>query len=160
VRGLDYYNRTVFELSSSAFEAAQSSLGGGGRYDPLAELIGARTRVPAVGVALGCDRIVEAMGAAPTARLDLYVAVADRERSEAAAKWVSELRAAGVRVDWDVSTQRSVKAQFKAANRSGAAAVAIVGDEWSDGMVSLKDLNTGDERQVAAEEVVEWTKQR
>jgi histidyl-tRNA synthetase len=160
VRGLDYYNRTVFEFSSSAFEAAQSSLGGGGRYDPLAELIGARSQVPAVGVALGCDRIVEAMGSAPRSRLDLYVAVADRERSTSAQQWVSQLRAEGVRVDWDVTQQRSVKAQFKAANRGGAAAVAVVGAEWGDGMVSVKDLDTGDERQVSVEEVVEWTRQR
>ena len=80
VRGLDYYNRTVFELFSTAFEAAQSSLGGGGRYDPLGELIGAKHPVPAVGVALGCDRIVAAMLAPAGPRLDLFVAVAAEAR--------------------------------------------------------------------------------
>jgi histidyl-tRNA synthetase len=159
VRGLDYYNRTVFEFSSSSFEAAQSSLGGGGRYDPLAELIGSTRPVPAVGAAMGCDRIVEAMPEVAAPRLDLYVAVADEQRHHTALEWVTRLRAAGVRVDWDSSGGRSLKAQFKAADRQGAAAVAVVGDEWADGMVTVKDLGTAVERQVAVEEVVGWMKQ-
>jgi len=85
------------------------------------------------------------------------VAVADRERTDAALRWVAELRAAGLRVDWDASGERSVKAQFKAANRSGAAAVAVVGAEWADGMVSVKDMDSGEERPMAVEEVARWT---
>jgi histidyl-tRNA synthetase len=160
VRGLDYYNRTVFEFVSSGFEAAQSSLGGGGRYDPLAELIGARSEIPGVGVALGVDRIVAAMvdGAGP--RLDLYVAVADRDLTTDALRWVAELRAGGLRVDWDASGERSVKAQFKAANRGGAGAVAVVGAEWADGMVSVKDMDSGQERPMAVGEVARWMSQR
>ncbi len=160
VRGLDYYNRTVFEFYSSSFEAAQSSLGGGGRYDPLAELIGSRHPVPAVGVAMGCDRIVHAMPGVAEHRLDLYVAVADHDLTPQATEWVSRLRQRGFKIDWDASASRSVKAQFKAANRCGAAAVAIVGSEWSRGLVSLKVLETGEERQVSVEEVEEWMKQR
>ncbi|MCJ7726853.1 MAG: histidine--tRNA ligase, partial [Acidimicrobiia bacterium] len=57
VRGLDYYNRTVFEYVSDAYTAAQEALGGGGRYDPLAEMLGGPS-VPAVGLAMGIDRIV------------------------------------------------------------------------------------------------------
>jgi histidyl-tRNA synthetase len=159
VRGLDYYNRTVFEFVSTAFEAAQSSLGGGGRYDPLAELIGARTQVPAVGVAMGVDRIVAAMGEPSDDRLDLYVAVADSDRSTDALRWVSDLRLAGLRVDWDTSQGRSVKSQFKAANRSGAAAVAVVGEEWGAGQVSVKVMETGEERVMPVEEVAGWMKQ-
>jgi histidyl-tRNA synthetase len=157
VRGLDYYNRTVFEFVSTSFEAAQDSLGGGGRYDPLAELIGSSRPVPAVGVAMGCDRIVAAMGEAGAARLDLYVAVADTARHETALRWISELRRDGVRVDWDPNGGRSLKAQFKAANRLGAAAVAVVGDEWDAGDVTVKDLETSEERRMAAGEVVGWT---
>ena len=159
VRGLDYYNRTVFEFYSSSFEAAQSSLGGGGRYDPLAELIGSRHAVPAVGVAMGCDRIVEAMPGSGGNRLDLYVVVVERNRTAEAMQWVSRLRGRGLKVDWDISASRSVKSQFKAANRSKAAAVAMVGAEWSEGLVSLKVLETGEEHQVSVEEVEEWMKQ-
>jgi histidyl-tRNA synthetase len=159
VRGLDYYNRTVFEFFSSSFEAAQSSLGGGGRYDPLAELIGARQPVPAVGVAMGCDRIVAAMAASSGSRLDLYVAVAERQRANDAMTWVAGLRRHGLRVDWDASQVRSLKSQFKAANRAGAAVVAIVGSEWDEGMVVTKVMDTGEEHRVSVEEVAEWTKQ-
>jgi len=157
VRGLDYYNRTVFEFVSTSFEAAQDSLGGGGRYDPLAELIGSGRPVPAVGVAMGCDRIVAAMPDPGTSRLDLYVAVADVARHETALRWVAELRSAGLRVDWDPNGGRSLKAQFKAANRLGAGAVAVVGDEWDAGEVTVKDLGTSEERRIAAGEVIAWT---
>lgn len=160
VRGLDYYNRTVFEFYSTSFEAAQSSLGGGGRYDPLAELIGSKQAVPAVGVAMGCDRIVEAMTAVEVRRLDIYVVVADRDRTRDALRWVADLRGRGLKVDWDASAARSVKSQFKTANRSGADVVAIVGTEWSAGVVSMKVLGTGEESQVMVEEVEEWMKQR
>jgi histidyl-tRNA synthetase len=73
--------------------------------------------------------------------------------------WVAQLRRQGLRVDWDVSSSRSVKAQFKAANRTEAAAVAVVGAEWAEGLVTMKDLGTGEQHQVSIEEVVEWTKQ-
>ncbi len=155
VRGLDYYNRTVFEFFSTAFEAAQSSLGGGGRYDPLAEMVGSRTPVAGVGVALGCDRIVAAMPDARGPRLDLFVAVATAARKGAAEAWVRQLRAGGLRVDW-IGDERSLKAQFKAADRSGAAAVAIVGDEWETGAVRVKRLATGEEATVSIEEVGAW----
>ena len=155
VRGLDYYNRTVFELFSTAFEAAQSSLGGGGRYDPLGELIGAKHPVPAVGVALGCDRIVAAMLAPAGPRLDLFVAVAAEARIVEAARWVRRLREAGHRVDWTGSAP-SLKAQFKTADRSGARGVAVVGDEWDGGEVRVKDMTTGEETTVRIEEVGEW----
>src|SRR3990172_7223660 len=118
VRGLDYYNRTVFELFSSAFAAAQSSLGGGGRYAPLGELIGSRRPIPAVGVALGCERIVAAMPETREPRLDLFVAMAGDARTAEAAAWVRRLRDAGLRVDWE-GGGRSLKAQFKAADGRG-----------------------------------------
>lgn len=156
VRGLDYYNRTVFEFVSPAFEAAQSSLGGGGRYDPLAELVGSRTPVAGVGVALGCERIVAAMPEATGSRLDLFVAVATAERTAAAASWVGALRRAGLRVDW-AGGERSLKAQFKSADRSGAGVVAVIGDEWSQGAVRVRRLATGEEATVKIEEVAGWT---
>ena len=156
VRGLDYYNRTVFELFSSGFEAAQSALGGGGRYDPLAEAIGSSREIPAVGAAMGCDRIVEAMPAPRADRLDVFVAVASPERRNDARRWVSTLRSEGLRVDWDVTPDRSIRGQFKSADRAGAAAVAVVGDEWGEGQVTLRRLATGEEERIAIEEVGSW----
>ncbi|MEX1207287.1 MAG: histidine--tRNA ligase [Acidimicrobiia bacterium] len=160
VRGLDYYNRTVFEFFSSSFEAAQDALGGGGRYDPLAELIGSGREVPAVGVALGCDRIVQAMPAVEGCRLDLFVAVADVGRRDDARRWVARLRGEGVRVDWDPTPGRSLRGQFKAADRAGALAVAVVGDEWEAGEVTVKRLVTGEDARVPIEEVAGWLTNR
>ncbi|MBI5158160.1 MAG: histidine--tRNA ligase [Acidimicrobiia bacterium] len=155
VRGLDYYNRTVFEVFSPAFEAAQSSLGGGGRYDPLGELIGSRLPVPGVGVAMGCDRIVAAMPDLESPRLDVFVAVAGAAREDVASSWVRRLRAEGLRVDW-AGGDRSLKSQFKAADRSGAAAVAVIGDEWERGEVRVKSMATGEEVTMDIEEAVAW----
>jgi histidyl-tRNA synthetase len=160
VRGLDYYNRTVFEFFSSSFAAAQDALGGGGRYDPLAELIGAGRAVPAVGVALGCDRIVQAMPAVEDPRLDLFVAVADEGRREDARQWVARLRSGGMRVEWDPTSGRSLRGQFKAADRSGAAAVAVVGEEWEGGEVTVKRLVTGEGARIPIEEVAGWLTNR
>lgn len=72
VRGLDYYNRTVFEYESKGYAAAQASLGGGGRYDPLSALIGGPD-LPAVGLAMGVDRIVLAMPPVSDTELDVFV---------------------------------------------------------------------------------------
>ena len=157
VRGLDYYNRTVFEVFSPAFEAAQSSLGGGGRYDPLAEMIGSSVPVPAVGVALGCDRIVEAMPELPGSTLDLFVVVIGDHLLDATA-WVGALRRSGLRVDW--SPERSVKAQFRAADRSDAPSVAVVGDEWGEGEVTVRRLASGDEERIPIQEVESWLQAR
>ncbi|HEX9977695.1 MAG TPA: histidine--tRNA ligase, partial [Acidimicrobiia bacterium] len=77
VRGLDYYNRTVFEYQSASYQAAQAALGGGGRYDPLAGMLGG-SETSGVGVAMGVDRIVLAMPAAEArSSLDLFVVAAD-----------------------------------------------------------------------------------
>ena len=160
VRGLDYYNRTVFELFSPAFEAAQSALGGGGRYDPLAVAIGASREVAAVGAAMGCDRIVEAMPAPGGDRLDLFVTVAEPNLRGQARLWISRLRRDGIRVDWDPTPGRSLRGQFKAADRSGAAAVAVVGEEWEVGQVTVRRLATGEEARVAVEEVGAWSTSR
>jgi histidyl-tRNA synthetase len=155
VRGLDYYNRTVFEYLSRSYVAAQDSLGGGGRYDPLAEILGGPP-LPAVGLAMGVDRIVLAMPAhGRQASLDVFVVVADSGRRGDALDLLARLRAAGLRADIDLA-DRSVKAQFRAADRRGAAAVAVVGAEWTDGMVTVRRMAGGDEQRVAVEEVEAW----
>jgi histidyl-tRNA synthetase len=156
VRGLDYYERTAFEYVATDLGAAQNAVGGGGRYDGLAELLGGK-RVPGVGFALGLDRIVLALGAEHEPNpLDLYIVVAGDRRKEAVSL-ASDLRRSGLRVDLDVDG-RSVKAQFRAADRRGAAGALVVGDEWVDGRVVAKDLTSGEQELISLEEVQAWVR--
>ena len=154
VRGLDYYNRTVFEYESPAFHAAQSSLGGGGRYDPLFELLGGKP-TPAVGLAMGIDRIVAAAAAVDGPGLDVFVVIADARLRDEALDLVASLRDAGVRADADLGS-RSVRAQFKAADRRQARWAAVVGEEWRAGDVTLRDMDSGEQTTVPAGEVARW----
>jgi len=159
VRGLDYYNRTVFEYQSASYQAAQAALGGGGRYDPLAGMLGG-AETPGVGVAMGVDRIVLAMPAAEArSSLDLFVVAADTAHRATALGLVRALRTAGVSADLDLGG-KSVKAQFRAADRRGASAVAVVGEEWASGRVTVKDLKSGAESSVEAREVAAWIRRR
>ena len=159
VRGLDYYTRTVFEYVPRSYEAAQSSVGGGGRYDGLAEMLGGPP-TPGVGLSLGLDRLLLALGdEEPAAPLDAFVIVADEQRWDDALDWVARLRGDGLRVDADLR-RRSVKAQFKAADRSGAAAAFVVGGEWDDGKVTARDLDEGTQEMVDIEEAASWAKHR
>jgi histidyl-tRNA synthetase len=159
VRGLDYYNRTVWEYVSSRYEAAQDAAGGGGRYDGLFELLGGKPTA-AVGVAMGIDRILlMSQEGPPHDALDAFVIVADRSRRDAALDLVSELRRRGLRIDLDLG-ERSVSAQFKSADRRAAATALVVGDEWSDGKVTARDLTSGAEESVAVEEIEQWLRRR
>jgi histidyl-tRNA synthetase len=158
VRGLDYYTRTAFEYIATGLDAAQNAVGGGGRYDGLAETLGGPS-VPGVGLAMGIDRSLLAAGddGSRLVPLDLFVVVADPNRRETAARFLSDLRAAGVRADM-TSGPRSVKAQFRSANRRRATAVAIVGEEWDDGRVVVRDLATSAQKAISIEEVAAWAK--
>jgi len=155
VRGLDYYNRTVWEYVPLDFDAAQSSVGGGGRYDPLFERLGGKP-TPAVGLAMGLDRILLAREQSdPLPSLDAFVVVADPDRRVDATALIRRLRGAGLRVD-TVAGDRSIKAQFKAADRARAANALVVGEEWDEGGVTARDLATGEQRTVALEEIETW----
>ncbi len=154
VRGLDYYTRTAFEYVGTSLDTAQTALGGGGRYDGLADQIGGRS-VPGVGLAMGIDRIILSLGETDAeVALDAFV-VATAGRDIDAAGLVSRLRSAGVRVD-SIDTSRSLKAQFKAADRSGAATTLVVGDEWDGGAVRAKRMADGNETDVRIEEIATW----
>ena len=134
--------RTTFEFVAEAFDAAQNAIGGGGRYDGLAEEMGAPA-TPGVGFALGVDRTLMACDAegvfdAPTTTVDVFVV--DTTGGDQALSLTDELRRAGLRADraWDA---RSMKAQMRAADRSGAALAVIVGEaELESGMVALRDM--------------------
>jgi histidyl-tRNA synthetase len=145
VRGLDYYTRTAFEYAGLALGSAQDALGGGGRYDGLVAAMGGPA-TPAVGFALGVERALmalEAEGVRPRdgRRLDAFVV--DLTGGEAARDLSTSLRREGFRVDRAFDT-RSAKAQFKAADRSGARVALVVGpDEAEAGSVGVKDLTSG-----------------
>jgi len=149
VRGLDYYTRTVFEYVATGLDAAQNAVGGGGRYDQLAEVLGGR-HVPAVGFSLGIDRILLALGSGPVDRsaLDAYIIVAEENRRGQATGLLRRLRDRGLRTDMEPGS-RSVKAQFKSADRRQAQAAIVVGDEWEAGEVTIRDLDSGEEARVA-----------
>ncbi len=152
VRGLDYYTRTAFEYVAIGLDAAQNAVGGGGRYDGLAEAIGGRP-TPGVGLALGIDRIMLALGNPSRRYLDAYLV--SEKGPEEALRAVSRLRADGIRVDFDAEG-RSVRAQFRTAGRLEVPVVLV----WrGDG--EPVDVQTVDERaQLALEEVPVWFSKR
>jgi histidyl-tRNA synthetase len=153
VRGLDYYTRTVYEFSSSAL-GAQNALAGGGRYDTLVGSMGG-PEVGSVGFAAGVERILLAMGGeAPPPQPDFYaVAAGDVARSDVF-KTVIALRRAGLSGDMDFEA-RSVKAQMRSANKSGARYALFIGpEEAQKGAVKLKDMKDGAEQTVSLDEAV------
>jgi histidyl-tRNA synthetase len=144
VRGLDYYTRTLFEFQSGALEAAQNALGGGGRYDGLAEQIGGPP-TPAMGWAAGVERMLMASTQPPAAELpvDLWIAYAPAHKS-AAFRLAADARRAGHSARLELAG-RSLKGQLKQASRSGARYVAIFGDDG----VELRDRDGGEDKVVA-----------
>ena len=158
VRGLDYYTGTVFEITSEAL-GAQDAVCGGGRYDGLvAELGGHDT--PAVGFAAGIERLLLASGeafksAALQPRPDVYLAVIGDGPMEKAPSMAAALRGKGISVMLE-TLRRSLKAQLREANRSGARYTLILGeDELAKGVCSLKSMATGDQEEVDISELTE-----
>jgi histidyl-tRNA synthetase len=162
VRGFDYYTSTTFEFVSDTLESAQNAVLGGGRYDDLAQEMGGRP-TPGIGFGIGIERLLivaDALGALPLpeTRLDAFV-VDGLERGREALVLVQELREAGLRVDRAYGN-RSVKAQMNAANRARAAfGVMVMPDEYSRGVVAIRDLGTGKQFEVPREQVVGWLRQ-
>lgn len=142
VRGLDYYTHTTFEFVSDALDAAQSTIGGGGRYDGLIESLGGPD-TPGIGFGSGIERVLltcEAEGVLEVASTSIDVFVVDTTGGAAARDLTIELRRAGISAD-RAFDGRSMKSQMKSADRSGAALVLIVGeDEASSGSVTVRDL--------------------
>jgi histidyl-tRNA synthetase len=150
VRGLDYYTRTLFEFQSGALDSAQNAVGGGGRYDRLIEQIGGPS-TPGMGWAAGVERMLLAAPVQPVAEppLDLYVAYARAELKPDAFRLASDARRAGHAVRLELAG-RSLKGQLRQADRAGARYVAILGDEG----VSLKDMESGEQKTVEADTVM------
>ena len=130
VRGLDYYLRTTFEFAGGTLGSAQNAIGGGGRYDGLVEALGGPP-TPGVGFAFGVERTLLACddeGAFPAVAAPVDVFVVDTTGGREALVITEQLRRAGISAD-RAYDGRSMKAQMKAANRSGAAIAVIVGDD-------------------------------
>lgn len=159
VRGLDYYSRTVFEFVTSA-AGAQGTVLGGGRYDTLLSDIGGKN-VPAVGFAAGMERLLMAMDAenAPFERdktADCYLLGMDGKSREKAFALAGELRRAGVSAETDLMT-RSVKAQFKYADKAGARFVAVLGEaELAAGAAEVKDMKNSSSEKVKFSELGQY----
>ncbi|HEX2192604.1 MAG TPA: histidine--tRNA ligase [Acidimicrobiales bacterium] len=162
VRGLDYYTRTTFELAATALETAQNAVGGGGRYDGLTEALGGPP-TPGIGFGLGVERLLLACDAegvfpAPEGAVDVFVV--DTAGGTEALLLTFELRAAGFVCDRAFDA-RSMKAQFRAADRSGARVALVVGEqERADGTVTVRDLEGGDQQTVDRADVVAHVRKR
>jgi histidyl-tRNA synthetase len=156
VRGFDYYTRTTFEYQSSALEAAQNALGGGGRYDGLVEELGG-PRLPGIGFGLGVDRILlaqEAAGAAPEgARLDCYVVPLSTQERDLAVRLVRDLRDAGLAADMPY-VERALKGNLKAADKLGARFAALIGEkERAAGTTTLREMTSGEQEEIPLDSV-------
>lgn len=141
VRGLDYYTRTLFEVKGrSGGLGAQDTVCGGGRYDGLVAQLGGQP-TPAIGFAMGIERLLLMMEApAAAASVDVFLIAASPNELVEAMKVARDLRAEGFRVDADLRGQ-SMKSQMRRADKSGArVALVLGGDEVARGVVQFKDM--------------------
>ncbi|AGL02097.1 histidine--tRNA ligase [Desulfoscipio gibsoniae] len=157
VRGLDYYTHTAFEIMAPDI-GAQSSVGGGGRYNGLIEACGGPP-TPGIGFALGLERILlalESRGKLPDIQAGpvvFLVAVGDRAVRESFSL-LARLRAAGIAADMDYQG-RSLKAQMKYAGKLGVRYTVIIGeDELQKGSVVLRDMTAGSQRDIPADQII------
>jgi len=156
VRGLDYYRRTTFEFVSTALKAAHTAIGGGGRYDGLVEQLGGPA-TPGIGFALGLDRTLlacdaENVFAAPDTNVSVFVV--DTTGGLHAAEVCNLLRNNAISADRSFDN-RSMKAQMKAADRSGAAIALIIGtDEVAAGHIIVRPMNSGQQYEIAQDQLV------
>lgn len=163
VRGLDYYNKTVFEIFSPRLEG--SSLGGGGRYDYLSEMLGGRP-MPATGVSLGVERIIEVMkieGALPRSlksKKNVFFIAIGEEAKKASLKIINRLRLAGIPVLESLG-KKSLRAQLKTADKNKASLAIIVGQkEIFEASAILRDMTSGIQEVVVLDKLVEEVKKR
>ncbi|MBR4766508.1 MAG: ATP phosphoribosyltransferase regulatory subunit, partial [Clostridia bacterium] len=154
VRGLDYYTRTVFEFVSTSI-GAQGTVCGGGRYDGLVEELGGQ-HTPSLGFGLGIGRLLlllesQNIELPEDAKCNIYIAPMGDRAALAAAKLVADLRSSGISAQTDISG-RSLKAQMKYADKTGAQYTAVLGDnELDTGEVTLKNMSDGSTSQVKLE---------
>lgn len=159
VRGLDYYTRTVFEFVSSAI-GAQGTVCAGGRYDGLIEQLGGNS-MPAVGFAAGIERLLIVMEQTGVqipeeTKPTVYIAGMDAGCRKKAFELATALRKAGIFAEID-HMERSIKAQFKYADKIGAKYVAVLGgNELLEGKVNVKEMATGNTESVVFADMVAY----
>jgi histidyl-tRNA synthetase len=158
VRGLDYYNKLTFEIDSGSI-GAQAALCGGGRYDLLIEALGGKP-APATGFAAGIERILlacenEKSFSIPEPAIDIYLVRIDNELESFVSELAGKLRKENLSVDFDY-LQRSIKAQMREANKLNAKYVLFIGgEEYKEGLVNLKNMNTGEEEKISLSKIEE-----
>ncbi len=166
VRGLDYYNKTVFEwyANTDDQELAQSSLGGGGRYDSLVELLGGRP-TSAAGFSFGLDRIVSRVkDTQPSSTIglkqDVFIAQLGELGRKKALALFEEFREAGIPIG-EAFSKANIKQQMEIANRRGAKWVIVIGQkETLDGTAIIRDMDAGSQEIVDVKKVVHEIKKK
>lgn len=162
VRGLDYYTHTAFEIMAPDI-GAQSSIGGGGRYNGLIEVCGGPS-IPGVGYALGLERVLLAMekqgvDVESAGGPDVFVVILDPADKEKAVEILSALRSEGISSDQDYQ-DRSLKAQMKYASKLNSKYTLLVGGrELERGSALLREMQTGEQEEVPWQKIVERIKQ-
>lgn len=157
VRGLDYYTRTVFEVQPADL-GAQSTLGGGGRYDDLIQQLGGPP-TPAIGFATGIQRIIlnlkkQGVPIPPQEGPRVFLAYLGEEAQQLSLRLAAQLRREGIAVA-SAFGNRSLKAQLRQAHALGAPYAAIIGeDEVRAGTVTLRHMATGEQRSLTFEQAV------
>lgn len=159
VRGLDYYTKTVFEFVTTAL-GSQGTVCGGGRYNHLVESVGGKP-TPCVGFGLGLERLLmllDALGQKieDNSRPDLFVVCQNPDLAKKCRQIVASLRKNGVGAETEY-TGRSVKAQFRYADKQKSRYVVVIGDsEIQTGKVNVKELATGNQEEVALDDLAKY----
>lgn len=166
VRGLDYYNRTVFEvyLTNAETNRAQSALGGGGRYDGLIELLGGREGTPGCGFAVGIERVVAALREQeieiPMRKPDIFFAQLGDAARRRGLKIFEDFRQAGIKVS-EAFGKGALKNQLDLANKLEVAYTIILGQkEVLDDTIIIRDMDSGSQEIIDASKVVEILKKK
>lgn len=163
VRGLDYYTHTAFEFTVDVPGAQAGTIGGGGRYNGLVEEFGG-PKMPGIGFGIGLERVLLALeeqnAELPVqSDIDCYLITIGEKAKSAGMKWLEALREAGIAADRDY-LDRKMKAQFKAADRSGAEFAAILGeDELEQGKINIKHLSSGEQETIDLEQLIPYIKE-
>ena len=154
VRGLDYYTKTVFEVQTNAL-GSQSAILGGGRYDNLIGLFNSGKNIPALGSAVGLERLLIVLENNQNIikdRLDIFV-IAFKETEKEVLKVMQELRASNISCDCDFSV-KSIKNQFKSANKRNSKFALILGeDELKRNSCKLKNMDTSEAKEIPLNEI-------
>lgn len=156
VRGLDYYSRTVFEFQAG--DVSQNAIAAGGRYDSLIKNMGGPA-TPAIGWAMGAERVIMTRGETPVAKVPtVFVVSLEKSCNQTAFDVMQQLRQAGIRTEGGLF-DKNIKGQMKQSDRSQASyALILGGDELANHVITLKNLTTGEQKQIAQTDLIQEVK--